>query len=205
MKETTELFTSSATIEWGTPRSLVDGFRALGYNFSLDVCATPGREMCPAYYGPPPEEIGKYKITKGPDKGQTRIDLNFYKRAMEAWARNGPIGIDALKQPWTQHLSLLGGGWGWENPPFGRAIKAFMRKTFEEAKLGGRFFSIVPSRTGSSWWHEFIEPVRTRKFPGELEFFKGRLTFTDMDGNAGDPAPFDMALVVFDGSRLGAS
>lgn len=203
MKETTELFTSSATIEWGTPRSLADSLALLGFKFVLDVCATPGRQMCPAYYAPPPDSIGRYTVTKGPEKGAVKYDEAFRARSFEAWRVAPPIGVDALVQPWAEHLSALGGD-GFENPPFGREIKKFMCKTFEEAKKGARIVSIVPSRTGSSWWHEYVEPVRTGKFPGDLDFFKGRITFVDRDGNAGDPAPFDMALVVFDGRRLGA-
>lgn len=197
-----EIFTSSATNEWGTPPAIVADLR-LVYPLVLDVCATPGREMCPYYYAPPLEQIGTYKVTKGPEKGVIKIDHAFRAKALARMQTHPPVAIDALAQPWAEHLAELRGV-AWMNPPFGREIGPFLRKTFEQAKLGACVVAIIPSRTGTKWWHEYVEPVRKGSFPGDFDFWKGRMTFTDRDGEALDPAPFDMAVVVWDGRKLGA-
>jgi hypothetical protein len=197
-----DIFTSSATVEWGTPRSVIDGIRAIGYDLTLDVCATPGREICRAYYGPPLEEIGRYKVTKGPERGTWKVDSDFKTRALRhAIEVNTPLALDALAQNWTAALAQLG-GCAWMNPPFGSAIKAFITKAWEEAQRGACVVSIIPSRTGTRWWHKYIEPVRLGAFPGVFDFWKGRMSFVNTDGKTTTPAPFDMAVVIWDGRKL---
>ncbi len=204
MSSSIDIFTSSATVEWGSPREVVSGLIALGYALRLDVCATPGREVVPAYYAPPIEMIGQYKVTKGPEKGQIKTDLAFQARALQyALNVNAPLAIDALKQNWAADLLKLGpDACGWMNPPFGSLIKAFIAKAWEEANKGACVVAIVPSRTGTKWWHKWIEPVRLGKFPGAFDFWQGRMSFINSDGKTTTPAPFDMAVVVWDGRKL---
>lgn len=189
-----DVFTSSKTVEWGTPTEVLEPVRSR-FDLTLDVCATPGREVCKRYYSPPIEEIGKYKD----DEGVEQIDQAQVRKALEAWGRNPPIGINALLQSWVQDVA---GGVAWMNPPFGRAIKEFIKQAKIQADRGLCVVAIVPSRTGTAWWHDYVEPVRTGKFPGEFEFFRGRITFISASGLTDAPAPFDMAKVVWDGRRL---
>ncbi len=203
MSNSIDIFTSSATVEWGTPRDTVEGLQGAGYDLVLDVCATPGREVRPAYYSPPVTEIGKYKVTKGPERGQTKIDQAFLIKALTYAAQvNPPLALDALVQNWAADLARLkAGACAWMNPPFGSLIKAFIAKAWEEAQRGACVVSIIPSRTGTRWWHKYIEPVRLGAFPGAFDFFKGRLSFINADGKTTTPAPFDMAVVVWDGRK----
>lgn len=46
---------------------------------------------------------------------------------------------DALKQEWK--------GVCWMNPPYGKEIKAFMKKAYESAKAGAIVVCLVPART----------------------------------------------------------
>jgi hypothetical protein len=72
------------------------------------------------------------------------------------------------------------------NPPYGREIKKWVKKAYESSLLGATVVCLVPSRTDTSWWHEYC-------VKGEIEFIRGRLKF----GGSKSPAPFPSAVVIF--------
>ena len=78
--------------------------------------------------------------------------------------------------------------WGscWMNPPYGREIKKWMKKAYESSLEGAVVVCLVPSRTDTSWWHDYA-------MKGKIEFIRGRLKFGDAKNNA----PFPSAIVVF--------
>jgi len=78
------------------------------------------------------------------------------------------------------------------NPPYGRAIAAFLRKAHEESLSGATVVCLVPSRTDTAWWHRYARQ-------GQIIFLRGRLRF----GEARASAPFPSAIVIFWGGRLG--
>jgi len=95
---------------------------------------------------------------------------------------------DGLKQDW-------GGRRAFVNPPYGRNIEKWVAKALLEALRGTTVVLLLPSRTGTRWWHDLIWD-REKKCPrpwAEVRFLKGRLTFK------GEPAPakFDSVVVVF--------
>jgi phage N-6-adenine-methyltransferase len=87
--------------------------------------------------------------------------------------------IDGLAQDW-------GSATCWMNPPYGRAIKQWMRKAYEASLGGATVVCLVPARTDTAWWHDYA--VR-----GEIRFIRGRLKF----GDSANSAPFPSAVVVF--------
>lgn len=91
---------------------------------------------------------------------------------------------DALKQKW--------GGNVFVNPPYGRNIRAWVEKAYQESVRdpNRNIVMLIPSRTDTSYWHDFIFPH------ADIEFIRGRLKF-EVDGQAGNPAPFPSAIVVF--------
>ena len=89
---------------------------------------------------------------------------------------------DALTCVWD---GASGGGWIFLNPPYGRAIKSFMRKADEEAKQGAKIVALVPARTDTAWWHDYCIHY-------EIRFIRGRLKF----GGSKNSAPFPSALVI---------
>jgi phage N-6-adenine-methyltransferase len=92
---------------------------------------------------------------------------------------------DGLSHIWT--------GRCWMNPPYGREIRAWMRKAWEAAQTTAELVAcLVPARPGSGWFQDYA-------MRGELEFLPGRLRF----GCAEHPAPFDSAVVVFRNANLG--
>jgi phage N-6-adenine-methyltransferase len=90
---------------------------------------------------------------------------------------------DGLSQPWD--------GVVYVNPPYGRQIGQWVRKAFESSQSGATVVMLLPARTCTSWWHEFV--VR-----GSVTFLRGRLKF----GGAKTSAPFPSAIVVFSGSAM---
>lgn len=86
---------------------------------------------------------------------------------------------DGLKQDWSGHTVFM-------NPPYGREIKAWMKKAYEESLKGCVVVCLVPSRTDTIWWHDYA-------MNGNIEFLKGRLKF----GCSKNSAPFPSAVVVF--------
>ena len=91
---------------------------------------------------------------------------------------------DALKQRW--------GGNVFVNPPYGRNIRAWVEKAYQESVRdpNRKIVMLIPSRTDTSYWHDFIFPH------ADIEFIRGRLKF-EVNGQAGNPAPFPSAIVVF--------
>tara|TARA_R100001129_G_scaffold87202_2_gene59458 strand:+ start:260 stop:742 length:483 start_codon:yes stop_codon:yes gene_type:complete len=98
------------------------------------------------------------------------------------------IEDDALSQTWK--------GYCFMNPPYGREISKWVKKAYESS--GANSFSpissgeatvvcLLPSRTDTKWWHDYVMKADT------VKFIKGRLKF---DGHK-NSAPFPSAIVVF--------
>lgn len=79
----------------------------------------------------------------------------------------------------------------WMNPPYGRAIGAWMRKAYESAQAGAMVVCLVPARTDTGWWHDYAAK-------GTVRFIRGRLKFSGQK----EGAPFPSALVIFARNRV---
>lgn len=73
------------------------------------------------------------------------------------------------------------------NPPYGRQIKKWVEKAYLESLKGSVVVCLLPSRTDTHWWHEWV------MYAKEIRFIKGRLKFGDMK----NAAPFPSAIVIF--------
>lgn len=98
--------------------------------------------------------------------------------------------------PFTENIVLLEDGllrsWGTStfcNPPYGNAIKKWIKKGYEESLKGKQVVFLIPSRTDTIWWHEYIMKAQ------EIRFIKGRLKFDD----SGNSAPFPSCIAIFNG------
>ena len=83
--------------------------------------------------------------------------------------------------------------WGGEivfcNPPYGRAIGAWVRKCSEESrKPGTTVVALIPARTDTAYFHDYIYNKAR-----EVRFVRGRLHFNDSKQGA----PFPSMVVVF--------
>jgi len=92
---------------------------------------------------------------------------------------------DGLKQEWK--------GVCWMNPPYGREIGKWMKKAHESVLTDQAIvIALVPSRTDTAWWHDYVGFSR-------VEFIRGRLKF----GGHRNSAPFPSAVVTMQ-TPLGA-
>ena len=78
------------------------------------------------------------------------------------------------------------------NPPYGRNIRVWVEKAYQESVRdpNRKIVMLIPSRTDTSYWHDFIFPH------ADIEFIRGRLKF-EVNGQGGNPAPFPSAIVIF--------
>ena len=72
------------------------------------------------------------------------------------------------------------------NQPYSK-LYDWCKKAFTESQKGKTVVMLIPSRTDTKAWHEFIMKA------DEIRFIKGRLKF----GNAKHSAPFPSCVVVF--------
>lgn len=86
---------------------------------------------------------------------------------------------DGLKQDWGNNIV-------WCNPPYGREIGKWVKKSYDAAMNGALVVMLIPARTDTKYFHEYV-------IKGSVKFIKGRLKF----GNSKYPAPFPSLLVEF--------
>ena len=92
---------------------------------------------------------------------------------------------DGLSKDWL--------GTCWMNPPYGRDIKHWMKKAHDSSVENGAVVGcLVPSRTDTKWWHDYVMKA------SRIDFIKGRLKF----GDCKNPAPFPSAVVIFKGEHI---
>lgn len=90
---------------------------------------------------------------------------------------------DALSLPWCGSVFC--------NPPYGREIGKWVKKAYAASNSGATVVMLIPARTDTSYWHEYIFPY------AEIRFLPGRISFEDDNGNAAGRAPFPSAIVIF--------
>jgi phage N-6-adenine-methyltransferase len=88
---------------------------------------------------------------------------------------------DGLSQDWGRSVC-------WMNPPYGREIGKWIKKAYESAQAGATVVCLIPARTDTAWWHDYVAPGAA-----DIRFIRGRLKF----GNGLDRAPFPSVVVVF--------
>lgn len=96
--------------------------------------------------------------------------------------------VNGLEQDWDGH----GLDPAWMNPPYGRGIKAWVKKA---AECKRRVVCLLPARTCTKWWHRYVwDKKADAPYPGvRVRFIEGRVKF----GKAKAGAPFPSVVVVF--------
>lgn len=90
---------------------------------------------------------------------------------------------DSLAQPWD--------GVVWCNPPYGRQIRLWVKKACLSAQNGALVVMLLPARTDTAWFHNYIYQR------AEIRFIRGRLKF----GNSKNSAPFPSMVCIFENRR----
>ena len=86
---------------------------------------------------------------------------------------------DALKQKWT--------GTCFCNPPYGREIGQWVEKASKSADEGATVVMLLPARTDTKWFHNYVYGK------AEIRFVAGRLKF----GGSKNNATFPSMVVIF--------
>ncbi len=89
--------------------------------------------------------------------------------------------------PQFDGLSVEWGNCNFVNPPYGRMIGKWIEKGFREWEKGKTVVFLIPSRTDTKWWHDYIMKAN------EIRFIRGRLKFQGVTKSA----PFPSAIAVF--------
>ena len=93
------------------------------------------------------------------------------------------FGGDGLAIEWGERTFV--------NPPYNQ-ISKWIYKSWVEAQKKKLIVLLIPARTDTRWWHEYIMKAT------EIRFIKGRLRF----GGAKHSAPFPSCVVIFDGRKF---
>ena len=86
---------------------------------------------------------------------------------------------DGLSMPWKGRV--------WCNSPYGRQVGQWVEKAYMSAQTGALVVMLLPSRTDTAWFHDYIY----RK--AEIRFVRGRLKF----GGSKNSAPFPSMVCIF--------
>lgn len=92
-------------------------------------------------------------------------------------------------------MESCGGGAVFCNPPYGREVGKWVRKAYEEAQRGATVVLLIPARTDTTYFHDYIYGR------AEIRFVRGRLRFTDEEGKAYTAAPFPSMVVIYNGNK----
>lgn len=92
---------------------------------------------------------------------------------------------DGLSREWRGRVFV--------NPPYGRELRRWVAKAAEAAENGALVVGLIPARTDTHWWHDFVAWKAT------IFFLRGRLAF----GDGTQSAPFPSAITVW-GADAGA-
>ena len=74
------------------------------------------------------------------------------------------IKINGLAQSWKNEVVFM-------NPPYGKILNKWIEKAYRESANGAVVVCLIPSRTDTSYWHNYIIPY------AETRFLRGRLKF----------------------------
>jgi hypothetical protein len=128
----------------------------------------------------------------------TRINRGLFTSLRGDWktpkalyqALDAEFHFDNDPCPVKPKINGLESEWGnvnFVNPPYGREITSWIQKGYQENLKGKTVVFLIPSRTDTRWWHEYIMKAN------EIRFIRGRLKFDDQKNSA----PFPSAIAVF--------
>lgn len=107
---------------------------------------------------------------------EKEFNFNFdpcpYKHDLDKW--------DGLEIEWKERNFI--------NPPYSQ-VKHWIKKGYEESLKGKLCVFLVPARTDTRWFHEYVYNK------AEIRFIKGRLKFSGHKNSA----PFPSMIIIFKG------
>ena len=130
----------------------------------------------------------KSVIWETPQDFFDKLDIEFHF-TLDAAALNENAKCKNYYTPEENGLKKKWNGIVWCNPPYGRKETGmWVKKAYEEYMRGCKtIVMLLPARTDTKWFHEYIYGK------AEIRFVKGRLKF----GGAKDAAPFPSMVVIY--------
>lgn len=100
---------------------------------------------------------------------------------------------DGLTSDWYPYVT-------WINPPYGIGLYKWVEKAHKESLKGGTVVMLMPARTDTRYFHDFIWDRQKHKPRQNVEvrFLKGRIKFV----GASNSAPFPSMIVIWNGRKL---
>lgn len=101
---------------------------------------------------------------------------------------------NGLAQDWSGNVC-------WMNPPYGLIIYDWIKKAWEECQKGSTVVILVPARTDTKWFHDYVYDRKNHKFRDNVEcrFIKGRIKFIK-DGEIGCSPTKPSIIIIFRGN-----
>lgn len=106
------------------------------------------------------------------------------------------------KKFFTKKDNGLNQDWGnetcWMNPPYGKEIRHWVKKAYESSESGATVVCLLPSRTDTTWWHDYCMKAEIILIKGRINFLK---RYIEKSGEAflmNTSAPFPSAIVIFE-------
>jgi len=115
----------------------------------------------------------KFTLDVAADQSNHKCDHYFNKE------------MNGLAQSWQT------AGGAFCNPPYGREIGQWVKKAYEESRSGQLVVMLLPARTDTKWFHDYILGK------AEVRFVRGRLKF----GDSKNAAPFPSMVVIYNGEK----
>ncbi len=101
---------------------------------------------------------------------------------------NHDWSFDGLEITWSKELVCF------VNPPYSE-MKEWVKKCYDEWKTGSTVILLIPPRTCTRYFHDYINDN------AEIRFIKGRLKFIHPNGDSSKSAPFPSILCIFRGEN----
>lgn len=91
---------------------------------------------------------------------------------------------NGLSQDWDNEIC-------WCNPPYGRDVKKWVRKAYEQSKRNTTTVLLIPCKTNTNWWHDLIIPF------AEVRFIRGRVRFIQNGIQYTNAYVWSLAFIIF--------
>lgn len=164
---------SSERDDWATPKSLVTFmsryyYATIKHEVFLDVCGTATNAKAEHYIS----------LENGDDALDPILRWDIIMENINDLHAARGDGAEGMSRAMA-----------WMNPPYGRGIGEWVQKAYETGRAGHPVLALLPSRTDTAWWHDYVLKAY------EVWTFRGRLYF---DGHV-NAAPFPSAMAMFYG------
>ena len=171
--------------DWETPPELFERLNRV-FRFNLDVCAMPKNSKCKKFFAPISPHTLHMPSSHLDGLSQDWVIWKCPSCDYETYG-NRDDGVDPLNflpsslPPYL--CPACGSALGaypavvYMNPPYGRALAAWLEKARRESQQGATVVALLPNDQSTRWFHDHVKPFATI-FP-----LDGRIRFVGAEGS----------------------